>query len=91
MPFVRHPSHAKDPIDNQDSTKLCGVVKEAVAFDPSPPTQVPTKCGLFAIEESDFLFLFLFLRSPSGLGDFYMMKEASEIPIGVQPWILKMN
>ena len=83
MPFVGPPSHAKDPIDNQVSTKLCGVVEEAVAFDQLPPIWVPTKCGFFVIEESGFLFLFLFLRSLDGVGDIYMMKTTNKIMIEV--------
>ena len=41
LPFVYHPSHAMDLIDDQISTRFCAIVKDVVIFDPLPPIQIP--------------------------------------------------
>ena len=84
MPFVYHPSPARDLIDDQISTRFCAIVKDVVIFDPLPPIQIPFKCGLFAIEEGDFFLLSLFWP-PSGVNNFKMMKDVNEVSGGILP------
>lgn len=84
LPFVYHLIHARFLLMTKYLPDFCGIVKDVVTFDPLPPIQVPFKCGLFAIEEGDF-FLLSLLWPPSGVNDFNMMKDVSEVSSGTLP------
>lgn len=85
MPLVRRSSHARDHVDDRVSTKFSGIIKETLPFNPPPPVHVPAKCGLFVVEESEFLLLFDRFGSPSGINDFHMVGNSSKFPGGTPP------
>lgn len=75
LPFLHHSSHAWGIIDNKVPSKLSGIIKETIRFNPTPTIRVPDKADNFSIQKGDFLFPL----TSSSVNDFHCMEEPSEL------------
>ena len=51
LPLVNNPRGPRVPNNNQDPTKLCGIVEEPVTFHPPPRVRISFKGGHFDIKK----------------------------------------